>query len=102
MKILAKVSKERESEYGNFRDNAYVAQEMKTLTVNPTFSKVQREALDQILSKISRLACGNPDHLDGWLDISNFARLAYVHTKNNPRPRNVLTKPKDLYKEPKK
>jgi len=81
MKILAKVSKERESEYGNFKDNAYVAQEMKTLARNPRFSRVQQEALDQILSKVSRLACGNPNHLDSWLDISNFARLAYIHTK---------------------
>ena len=64
MKILAKVSKERESEYGNFKDNAYVAQEMKTLARNPRFSRVQQEALDQILSKVSRLACGNPNHLD--------------------------------------
>lgn len=81
MKILAKVSKERESEYGNFGDNAYVAQRMKTLARNPKFSVVQQEALDQILSKVSRLACGNPDHLDSWLDISNYARLAYTHTK---------------------
>ncbi len=81
MKILAKVSKERESEYGNFKDNAYVAQELKILSRNPEFSRVQREALDQILSKISRLVCGNPNHLDSWLDIANYATLAYKHTK---------------------
>lgn len=81
MKISAKVSKERESEYGNFKDNAYVAQELKILSRNPEFSRVQREALDQILSKISRLVCGNPNHLDSWLDIANYATLAYKHTK---------------------
>ena len=81
MKISSKVSKERESEYGNFRDNAYVAQELKTLSRNPEFSRVQREALDQILSKVSRLVCGNPNHLDSWLDIANYATLAYKHTK---------------------
>jgi len=81
MKTFSKVSKARESEYGDFKDNAYVAQEMKTLSRNPRFSRVQREALDQILSKISRLACGNPNHLDSWLDIANYATLAYKHTK---------------------
>lgn len=81
MKTFSKVSKERESEYGNFRDNAYVAQEMKTLSRNPKFSRVQREALDQILSKISRLVCGNPNHLDSWFDIASYATLAYKHTK---------------------
>ena len=81
MKTFSKVSKKRESEYGNFRDNAYVAQEMKTLSRNPEFSRVQREALDQILSKVSRLVCGNPNHLDSGLDIVNYATLAYKHTK---------------------
>lgn len=85
MKILAKVSKERESEYGSFKVNACVSQGMKTLARNPEFSDVQQEALDQILSKISRLACGNPNHLDSWLDISNYARLAYEHTKKGQK-----------------
>lgn len=84
MKTFSKVSKERESKYGNFRDNAYVAQEMKALSRNPEFSRVQREALDQILSKVSRLVCGNPNHLDSWLDIANYATLAYKHTKKGP------------------
>lgn len=81
MKTFSKISKERELEYGNFRDNAYVAQEMKVLSRNPNFSRAQREALDQILSKISRLTCGNPNHLDSWADIANYAVLAYKHTK---------------------
>lgn len=81
MKTFSKVSKARGSEYGSFRDNANVAQEMKNRSRNPRVSRVRQEALDQILSKISRLACGNPHNLDSWLDIANYATLAYKHTK---------------------
>jgi hypothetical protein len=38
-------------------------------------SAVQKEALDMICSKISRILSGNPDFPDHWLDIEGYARL---------------------------
>lgn len=35
----------------------------------------QREAIDMILTKISRIVCGNPHHPDHVLDIIGYARL---------------------------
>lgn len=38
-------------------------------------SSAQRESLDLIATKISRITSGNPNELDHWDDISGYAEL---------------------------
>jgi hypothetical protein len=72
---------ERGKDYGDFAENAYVAQNIKeALRNSPKWDSVQdtvyiREALDLIASKIGRLLSGNPYHIDGWHDIAGYATL---------------------------
>lgn len=68
---------ERSTSYGPFTCNAYVAQVMKDATrmIRPHASDVARESVDMICSKLSRLVCGDPHHLDTWRDIIGYATL---------------------------
>jgi len=73
---------ERGSEYGDFRTQAHIAQELKeTARDTPGWDRMEgmhREAVDMILHKLSRLLNGNPNHIDGWLDIEGYARCVRV------------------------
>jgi hypothetical protein len=83
---IADVLAERAKTHGDFTDNALVMQALKRaarLGVNwragvseSRLSDVQKEALEMILHKIGRIATGNPDDPDHWLDIEGYARLA--------------------------
>lgn len=73
---------ERGSRYGSFAHNARVSQELKyavfaAIDNNPKrFSNVQREALTVILQKISRIACGDPNYRDNWVDVIGYSKLS--------------------------
>ena len=77
---LNKTLNERGVSYGDFTDNAFVAQQLKDVVrtgrawIDAT--SAQREAIDMILSKISRLVTGDPFHKDSWHDIQGYAKLA--------------------------
>jgi hypothetical protein len=75
----------RGSVYGEFRDNAFIAQSLKALLFSDNFTDTQKEAIDQISSKLSRLVCGDQDHADSWLDISNYAALVYKELNRKGR-----------------
>lgn len=64
--------------HGSFADNAFYAQELRTLfrQGHTGLTNIQREALDMIAGKISRILSGNPNEPDHWLDIEGYARLA--------------------------
>lgn len=68
--------------YGPFYDNAGIAQSTKDMwraTPNwKNLTSVQREALDLIALKVSRVLSdgADPDHADNWLDIAGYATLA--------------------------
>lgn len=67
---------ERNSTHGDFRKQFDVAQRIKAIFRVEDYgnaSNVQREALDQIAHKLSRILTGNPDHLDHWADIAGYA-----------------------------
>lgn len=69
----------RGKRYGVFEDNARIAQNLKDVVRTAgrwdEMSKDQREAVDMILSKISRLTTGDPDYRDNWHDIAGYAQL---------------------------
>ena len=40
-----------------------------------------------VSSKLARLACGDPNHLDSWLDASNYLKLAHDDTLKKANPK---------------
>ncbi len=77
----------RGSVYGEFKDNAAVAQGLKAHVYaaahrkGKPFPAVEAEAMDMILSKIARISNGAPDQLDSWDDIAGYAKLASAEIK---------------------
>jgi hypothetical protein len=77
---------ERSSTHGSFVENAYDSQRLKRVVRRcnsyESMTLVQREALDMIMHKISRITCGNPHEPDHWLDIAGYAILVYKDLSN--------------------
>ena len=68
----------RGKQYGDFGEVAELAQQLKKMLVVGAMVPVQREAMDLICTKLARLATGNPDHRDSWVDIAGYAQLAVL------------------------
>lgn len=73
--------KQRGKTYGEFIDNAYVAQELKRV-IRTALQDRQRvlyadqlEALDMFCHKIARIVNGDSDYADSWVDIAGYAKL---------------------------
>lgn len=68
---------EREATHGNFSDTSFRAQEIKRVFHNGrnwrALTHTQREALDMMASKLSRILEGNPSEIDHWADLSGYA-----------------------------
>lgn len=82
------ILQEREKTHGNFATNADISQELKRImhgtyaaggakqrTNYGDMKPAQREALDQIALKLSRLLSGQPGFKDHWADIAGYAKL---------------------------
>ena len=84
---LNKILAERGNTHGDFSQSAYLVQSMKSSArhsasmENVYLSPVQWEALDNIFGKIGRIVCGDPSHVDSWVDIQGYAKLAEDNTK---------------------
>lgn len=71
---------ERGRTHGNWEVQAQLAQSLKSAIDHAqlpvrTLSKGQREAIDMICVKLSRIVVGNPNEIDHWVDIAGYARL---------------------------
>lgn len=72
---------ERQGRYGTFMDNATIAQDLKEyIRKTPSYKILeadQREALDNIMIKTSRILSQgtDPEYIDNWLDIAGYAQL---------------------------
>ena len=75
---LKETLQQRGSEYGDFAEMAFTAQTLKVMLVNDGMSNVQREAMDLICTKLARIAHGNPDNRDSWLDLAGYANLVVL------------------------
>ena len=84
MKTAEEILKERGSVYGPFDELSEISQGIEHLIIGGSkrdkFTAVQREAIKMVSSKLARLACGDPNHLDSWLDASNYLKLAHDDT----------------------
>lgn len=78
---------ERGSKYGEFRDNACVTQVViNILGAMPgwrAMTNMQREATHMIVHKLSRAVCGDPSHVDNFVDIAGYAQLVAKEMQND-------------------
>lgn len=76
---------QRRQTHGDFADVALVAQATKDIWHAgagwKNLSPVQRDGLEMIAHKIARIICGNPNHLDHYIDIVGYAQLIIERTK---------------------
>ncbi len=76
---IASTLAERGERYGPFLPNATIAQQLKlAMRHTPRWAELgdnQKEALEQIASKISRILSGDPHYDDNWRDIAGYAML---------------------------
>lgn len=76
---IEKLLHERGGRYGAFPKQAHLAQAFKGLMRNSQnyerMHVAQREALDAIAFKLSRILTGDPNYEDSWLDIVGYAAL---------------------------
>jgi hypothetical protein len=70
---------ERGNRYGDFSSNATTTQLIKqAINLGDTTDKLlfyQREALEMIAHKISRIVNGDANYMDSWVDIIGYAQL---------------------------
>lgn len=73
---------ERGKRYGKFSDHARITQSLKSLFIAQmtpgkyaSMANDQREALEMIFHKLGRIANGDPDYADSWIDIAGYAKL---------------------------
>lgn len=84
---LQSVLNERGAEYGDFEDISSLCQTFKETIALASYNlePFHREALEQIVHKMSRILNGNPDHMDSWFDIAGYAQCVM----------NILTRRQD-------
>lgn len=77
---------ERGKTHGSFATNAQISQDLKHyLRMQPGWyqmSNVQKEALDVIALKVSRILSGQSFFLDHWADTGGYAELACQEIRN--------------------
>lgn len=72
------LTNERKNQHGNWEDQSGTANSLKKAVRTPGWNKMnhmQQEAIDMILTKVSRIVTGDPSHADHWDDIAGYAYL---------------------------
>jgi hypothetical protein len=75
---LGGLLRERRSTHGDWIAQSATAEILfQTIMVRePELSASQKQAIHMICTKLSRIACGDPDEVDHWRDIAGYAALA--------------------------
>jgi hypothetical protein len=73
-----KLLEARGKTHGSFATNAKISQAIKALIAEHAkdIPDVQREALDMIALKLSRIVSGKANVRDHWIDLAGYATLA--------------------------
>jgi hypothetical protein len=76
------ITAERGEQYGDFTTQGVIAQELKEyMRKQPGWAYLQphqRESLDMIQHKISRILNGDPNIVDSWADIAGYAHIVAI------------------------
>jgi hypothetical protein len=79
--MITEILEERGKRYGKFVDVAKATTEIQLALYTNMGKKVdslnpdQMIALDMICHKIARIAIGDADYVDNWIDIAGYAQL---------------------------
>lgn len=77
---MPKITETRNKTHGDFSNNARVSQMVKDYFRTQEgwycLTPIQREALDMICLKASRIVSGKAGVADHWIDIAGYAELA--------------------------
>lgn len=78
---------ERQTTHGDFTDNAIYSQHLKRYLHDTKgwqeLTVVQKEALEMIVFKISRILSGDPTFRDTWDDLAGYATLVSDRLENS-------------------
>lgn len=87
----------RQKTHGNFLENAGLSQSIKDVMRSSTnwekLTDTQKESLEMIALKISRILSGDKDFRDHWDDVVGYARLG-----GDSSPTNLPTVAMDIKK----
>ena len=76
---LTEILEQRGDSYGDYSEQAHLAQVLKECIRNsqsyPDMLAIERESLEMICTKLSRILTGSPHHEDSWVDIAGYAQL---------------------------
>lgn len=92
----------REPTYGNFAHRSRIAMGIKNaMMLADGWSRLtdaQKQALQTIADKVSRILNGDPNHLDSWHDIGGYALLIEEEIQQAERNRKqvAMFKPEEL------
>lgn len=82
--IVEKTIDERKGSHGPVRVQAAIAQDLKAAMKRQFHNRgpidpILQESLDMICTKMSRIAAGDFNRKDHWLDIAGYAQLALTY-----------------------
>lgn len=87
MSEIQKTLNERASKYGDFRDHASLAidlkERMRSSNSWADTTPYMKEALDMIQHKIARILNGDVYYEDSWVDIIGYAQLALDRVRSD-------------------
>lgn len=79
---IEEVLKERGTRYGSFFQHAKITQQLKSIFFShmnahndASLTVDQKEAIEMIMHKLGRIANGDPNYVDSWVDIAGYAQL---------------------------
>lgn len=79
MADLTAILEERGAKYGNWTDECNMIHDvMATFGGGGGYASMnngQKEAFRRIVGKLARLANGDPNHDDSWIDVAGYAQL---------------------------
>lgn len=79
---------QRGQQYGSFAVNGKISQDFKCIAHGAqgwwTLEPYQREAVEIILHKFSRILTGDPLYVDSWRDIAGYSQLVVDQLASNP------------------
>lgn len=89
---INKTLDERGGRYGRFIDHAAITQALKKafddhrlVLERPPLAADQQEAIEMIFHKLGRIANGDPNYADSWVDIAGYAKLVSDRLEGNAR-----------------
>lgn len=90
---IDQVLSERGKIHGSYPEQARISQETKDIwCTSPGWkrlSQTQKETLDMIAIKVSRVLAGDPNHDDHWIDIEGYAKLVQNGLNSRPAERKM-------------